>query len=115
MTWRPGKTFRVGAMRYSIDVQEHTDARDAAGQAVSTWANRLTSEPARFFDVGGGTAYRGQQLEETVIAVFEVRFRTGYDATQRIVFDGETYGITRVSRVDGGRRYLALFCKAVAA
>ena len=115
MTWRPGKSFRVGAMRHRITVQSFASSRDAAGQNVATWSTRLQNEPARFMDVGGGTSYRGQQLQEDIIAVFEVRYRTGYDSTQRIIFDGETYGITRVSKVDGGTRYLAIFCKAVAA
>jgi SPP1 family predicted phage head-tail adaptor len=115
MTWRPGKNFRVGAMRHQITVQNFTSSRDGAGQAVATWADLLTSEPARFIQTGGGTSYRGRQLEESVVAVFEVRYRTGYDTTQRIQFDGQTYGIMRVEPVDGGRRYIALYCKGVAA
>ena len=102
-------------MRQRITVQSHTDTRDAAGQAVSTWADRLTNEPARYLMTGGGTTYRGRQLEENVIAVFEVHYRSGYDTTQQVIYDGETYGITRIEPVDGGRRYLALHCKAVAA
>ena len=115
MTWRPGKTFRVGAMRERITVQNYSESRDDAGQAIPSLATLYSDEPARYFDVGGGTSYRGQQLEENIRAVFEVRYRDGYDVTQRIVYDGKTYGITRVSRVDGGRRYLALFCEARAA
>ena len=115
MTWRPGKSFRVGAMRHYITVQGFTEARDAAGQAVATATTVLANEPARFFDVGGGTSYRGQQLEENIRAVFEVRYRPDtYSVSQSVVFDGQTYGITRISRVDGGRRYLALFCTGVA-
>ena len=115
MTARPGKRFKVGSMRDQITVQEYSSARDTNGQAIATWSDRLTSEPARFLQVGGGTSYRGRQLEESVVAVFEVRYRTGYDTTQRIVFDGETYGITRVEKVDSRNRYLALYCKGVAA
>ena len=113
--WRPGKSFRVGAMRHRITVQNYTETQDGAGQKIPTWADLLTDEPARFYDVGGGTSYRGQQLQENVVAIFEVRYRTGYDTTQKVIFDSQEYGITRVSRVDGGNRYLALFCKGVVA
>lgn len=82
---------------------------------MSTWVTRLANEPARYIATGGGTSYRGQQLEETIVAVFEVRYRAGYSPTERVLFNGETYGITRVMLVDGNFRYLALFCKAVAA
>ena len=115
MSGRPGKTFNVGAMRWQIDVQSFTSIRDAAGQPVPTWTNRLTKEPARMVDVRGGGTYRGQQLQETVDCVFEVHHREGYAPNQRIVFGGETYNINRVSRVDGMRRYLAIYTTAVIA
>ena len=114
MTWRPGRNFRVGAMRNRIDVQSMETARDATGQGVPTWSDRLKWEPAAYHFTGGGTNYRGSQLAESIVAVFVVRFRTGYDSTQRIVFGGQYYGITMVRPVDGGRRYLELLCSAVA-
>jgi len=115
VTWRPGKNFRVGAMRHRIHVQSLVATRDSTGQAVPTWNDRLKNEPAAYSFTGGGTAYRGSQLAENIVAVFVVRFRDGYDSTQRIVFGGQIFGITLVKPVDGGRRYLELMCKAVAA
>lgn len=111
--WRPGKSFRVGAMRERIDVQSFASARDASGQPVATWSNVLTSEPARYVDLKGGVTYRGEQLQETTAAVFEVRFRDSYKPDQRIIWEGETFNVHRVARVDGGRRYLSLHATAV--
>ena len=102
-------------MRHRITIQNFSSTRDGSGQAVSSWVDLHSGEPANFYDVGGGTSYRGQQLEEDVRAVFEVRFREGYSPKQRVVFEGSNYGITRVGRVNGGRRYLALYCRGVAA
>lgn len=113
--WRPGKSFRVGAMRERINVQSYTSTRDASGQPVASWTNTLTGEPARFLDLRGGASYRGEQLQETTAAVFEVRYRDTYKPDMRIVWDGETFNIHRVARVDGGRRYLALHATAVVA
>ena len=113
--WRPGKNFRVGAMRDQITIQSHTSTRDTSGQNVSTWADSLSNVPARHFDTGGGTSYRGQQLEESIVAVFVVRFNDTINTKQQVVWNGTNYGITRVNRVDGGRRYLELFCRGVAA
>jgi len=113
MTWRPGKRFRVGAMRERITIQQKTDTRNDSGQAVSTWSDLYTNEPARFTQTGGGQTYRGQQLQEDIVAVFVVRWRSAIENTQlRVVFDSTTYGITRAQRVDGGRRYLELFARA---
>lgn len=103
-------------MRERVTVLTYTEARDAAGQNVETDVTLLSKEPARFIPVGGGTSYRGQQLQEDVIAVFEMRYRSILENTQlRIVHAGTTYGVTRASRVDGGTRYLAMFCRGVAA
>lgn len=115
MTFRPGKSFRVGAMRERVTIQQQTDTRDDSGQAVTTWTDLYTNEPARFTQTGGGQTYRGQQLQEDIIAVFVVRWRSDLENTKlRVVFDSANYGITRAQRVDGGRRYLELFARAVA-
>lgn len=114
MSYRPGKNFRVGAMRHRITIESASTSPDDAGQPIRTWSTLRNSVPAQFHQTGGGQTYRGQQLQETIDAVFVTRYRTGYDTTQRIVHDGTTYGIMRISPVDGVNRYLEIFCKAIA-
>jgi SPP1 family predicted phage head-tail adaptor len=56
---------------------------------------------------------RGRQLEAGTRAVFRVRYRSGYTVQMRIVYQGETYGITAVNMVDGLRSYIDIICSAV--
>lgn len=115
MSFGIGRTnkFDTGNMRHRITVQTATTAVDSARQPVVTYVDRLVSEPAAFVETAGGETVHGRQVEAGVTALFRVNYRTGYSVTDRVVFDGENYGITRVERSDGIKRYLWLHCKAV--
>jgi SPP1 family predicted phage head-tail adaptor len=56
---------------------------------------------------------RGRQLEAGTRAIFRVRYRSGYTVQMRVVYQGETYGITAVNMVDGLRNYIDIICAAV--
>lgn len=111
---RPSRNWHSGMMRHRILVQQPTHTQDADGQPIPTWSTRFASEPASFVYTGGGQILRGRQVEEGIIAVFTVRYRDGYSTTDRIVFDGVTYGIVHVRPVMGLSRYIELHCRAVA-
>lgn len=110
--YRPPR-FRVGKLRERINVQEAT-VDESTGQPSRTWANLYANEPAGFEPVMGGETIRGRQVEANTTAIFTVHFRSGYSTELRVQHDSTNYGITRVVRVDGGRKYLELHCKAVA-
>ena len=112
MTWRP-RGFRLGSMRERITVQSMTAAADSFGQPVQTWSNTLTGEPATLEPTSGGEGLRGRQVEAGISAVFTVHWRSTYAPEQRVLHNGITYGIVYVRPVEGGRRYVELYCKAV--
>ena len=112
MTWRPGKNFRVGAMRERITIQSLSVAISDAGDKTETWSDLYVDEPAAFDSVSGGETLRGRQVEAGINAVFTVRYRSEYATTQRITHDGTTYGIVYVKPVDGGRRYSEIYCRS---
>lgn len=113
MTWRPSR-FRLGSLRDRITVQSPTATIDAAGQTIRTWAALFTNEPASFDSASGGETQRGKQVDATITAVFTVHFRDGYTTEQRVLYNGQTYGIVYVRPVEGGRRYIELHCKGAA-
>lgn len=113
MTWRPGRGFRVGAMRERINLQSATETVDDAGQTIRTWATTYTAEPAQRMPVRGGEGTRGRQVEAGIDEIFIVHFRDSVTPQMRLVHDSRNYGIVYVKPVEGGRRYLELFCKAV--
>jgi head-tail adaptor len=109
------RNIRVGAMRYRLAVQTPTksDGTATQGQPVITWSNRLTSEPCDYEYTSGGQGSRGRQVEETVRAVFTVRYRSGYSVEERISFNGETFGIVHIKPVVGRDRYLEIHCRSI--
>ncbi len=99
--------------RHRIDVQSCIETVDESRQKVITYGDRFSSEPAAYMQVSGGEQFRGRQVEPGVTAVFEVNYRDGYKETDRIVFDGTYYGITRINIPNGIKRFMLLFCSAV--
>lgn len=113
MSYRPGRGFRVGAMRDRITVSTETTEQDDAGQPVVSLTDWLTNEPADFYHASGGETFRGRQLEAGIKAVFTVRYRSGYAANQLVTRSGVRYGVVHALPVDGKNRYTELHCKAV--
>lgn len=110
-----GSMFRqsTSRMRHRITVKQRITTRDeSTGQPIESWTPRFTSEPAAFNEVAGGEQLRGRHIEAGVTAVFVVNYREGYDETDIIEFDGVEYGIVRLRRPDGIKRYLEIHAKA---
>lgn len=112
MTYRPVGIFRLGAMRDRITLQSASNTVSDAGDAVQTWSDTLKNEPAQFLSTSGGETLRGRQVEAGINAVFTVHYRSQYNAESRIQYNGTSYGIVYVRPVDGGRRYLEVYCKS---
>lgn len=100
-------------MRHRITVQEASTTVDASRQKVVTYVDRFTREPAAFTQVSGGETIRGRQIEAGVTALFKVNYRDGYAVTDRVVFDGQNYGIVRLEIPQGVKRFMWLHCKGV--
>lgn len=113
MTWRPSK-LRIGAMRERIDIQTATETTSDAGDVSRTWSNTYASQPAKFEPTSGGETLRGKQVEAGINAVFTIHYRSSITPEMQVVHGSTTYGIVYVRPVEGGRRYLELWCKATA-
>ena len=103
----------AGSMRHRITVQSAESTIDSSRQKVITYETRWNAEPAAFQQVSGGETIRGQQVEAGVVAMFRVNYRSGYAETDRIVFDGQNYGIVRIEVPEGVKRFQWLHCKSV--
>jgi len=99
--------------RHRITVQRIFETIDESRQKVINYFDVYEKEPASFMQVSGGEIFRGRQVEPGVTAVFEVNYRDGYKESDRIYFDGDYYGITRINIPNGIKRYMLLFCSAV--
>jgi len=111
VSYRPS-SFRLGSMRERITLQTPTDSTSTFGDVSQTWADTLTNEPAQFISTNGGESLRGRQVEAGINAVFTVHYRSQFTPSCRIQHNGTTYGIVYVRPVEGGRRYLEVYCKS---
>ena len=107
------KNQRTGALRHRCTIQRQTETQDSSGQPIVSWTAYVVDEPCQFTPTAGIESMRGRQLEAGTRAVFRVRYRSGYTVQMRIVYQGETYGITAVNMVDGLRNYIDIICSAV--
>ena len=113
MSYRPGRGFRVGEMRYKINVKSEVTETDDAGQPVVALQTWLFEEPAKFEPTTGGEGARGRQVEAGISAIFTVRYRPGYSPQMAVEIGSETYWIVYVKPVQGMDRYRELHCKSV--
>ena len=114
MTWRPGRGFRLGKMRESLDIWSAT-YDNSTGQPEPTWSPTYERQPASWTPTNGGETVNGRQVEAGINAVFTVRRVEGLSPEQRVLHHQENrgYGIVYVHPVEGGRRYVDLHCKSI--
>jgi SPP1 family predicted phage head-tail adaptor len=98
--------------RHRITVQSVVSTLDSSRQPVYTYTTRYANEPAAFKQVSGGERVRGRQIEAGVTAIFEVNYRSGYQVTDRVLFQGTYYGIVRIDQPEGVNRFTVLYCNA---
>lgn len=103
---------KISDMRHRITVQTAVETIDASRQKIISYINRIVSEPATFEQVTGGEVNRGKQIEAGVTAVFKVNNRNTYSVRDRILFNGQQYGIVNVESPSGIERFTYLYCKA---
>ena len=100
-------------MRHRVVIQRiASETQDANHQPIKTYATRYAAEPAAFEQVSGGEFLRGRQVDATVKAIFTVNYRPDYSTRDRVVFDGEIYGIVRLHIPRGVKRFLEIECAA---
>lgn len=107
------RRFRLGAMRDRVQLQTATEAIDAAGQVIRTWATTYANQPAQRLPMRGEEASRGGQVEAQIDEVFVIHHRDNVTPQMRLLHNGRTYGIVYVNEKDGRQRYLELSVKAV--
>lgn len=114
MTWRPSG-FRLGKMRERIKVQRIVETQNDYGDRQEKLEDVLCSEPATYLQVRGGETIRGRTIDSGIDALFEIHYYDKILPQMQVLFGGEAYGIVESRPVEGGRRYLELYCKKVVA
>ena len=87
--------LRSGSLDTQITIQSATEAQDAFGEPIKTWAN-LATDPtpwAEKIPLSGSERFQAQQVNAEVDTTFRIRYRTDLDEEMRIVLDSTPYDI----------------------
>jgi SPP1 family predicted phage head-tail adaptor len=100
-----------------ITIQSATEAQDASGQPIETWADLEADVPAEYMPVSGGEQFAAFQHLATAIARFRIRYRTDLTRKMRLIFEDETWNLRHFEedRRFDRRQYLVLTAELIAA
>lgn len=99
-----------GSLRHWMEIERPTETQDAAGQVTRTWTT-LARVPCSYQVLSADESIRGEQVQATLRAQFEMRWRSGVTPQMRIVFDGRTLNIRAVFDPDGMRVMLRIIAE----
>lgn len=97
---------------HRVRIEQHTTARDAAGQPTASWSEVATV----WADVrllGGLESIKAGAVTEKVRASIRIRTRPGLDSGMRVVHGAKVYQIEAVLPNLEDRRTVDLVCEAV--
>ena len=98
-------------MRYRVELQQQTLARNAFGGTVPTWTT-VATVPAAIEQLGGSELLRAGQQQTQRLYLVTIRAYSGLDATWRLLWGSTVLEIDSVTDESGrGVRY-ALACRA---
>lgn len=82
----------IGPMDRSITIQSKTEARDAAGQPIETWADLATVD-AEWIPQSGREFWGARQINAEATATFRIHYRTDVTVEHRISYNSRTWDI----------------------
>jgi SPP1 family predicted phage head-tail adaptor len=99
----------AGQMRNRIVVQRPATGKDTEGNVQRDWLDveKLWSKRE---DLSGRELEAAQSLHAEITTRFTIRFRADFDATMRIVYQDQIYGIQAILDRTGLRNELQLLC-----
>lgn len=102
--------MNAGKLDQRVTVERRTQAQDAYGQPLNTWAP-LASVWAAVEPLVGREYMAAMQVQATVTTRIRLRYRPGITAADRVIHEGRAYGIESVIDVRSGNRELVLMCR----
>lgn len=99
-------------MRDRLQLQSESRTSDGGGGFATTWST-LATVWGRVVPRRGAERREADRVEDATVVEFEIRYRTGISAAQRLVHvpTGDTYNIRSVINPDARRRFLRLVCE----
>jgi SPP1 family predicted phage head-tail adaptor len=101
-----------GKLRHRITIQQRTITIDAGGFETETWSDAVTIW-AVAQDVSGREFYQAAAVQMENQTKFTVRGRGGLSTSQRIIFKGNIYQITRIDAGDYAGQHMTLYGRLI--
>lgn len=104
--------MRSEKYRSRIMVQQLSGGQDSAGQPIEDWVD-LIPLWADIRYKKGVEAIKADAPTALASASIRIRYRTGLDASMRVVHGSEVYGIKAILPDKAKREYIDLVCEVV--
>lgn len=104
--------MQAGKLNRRVTVKELSDAQDAAGQPVQTWADVATVW-AHIRHLSGVESIKADADTSVVKASIRIRRMTGIDAGMRVYHGSTVYEIKAVLPDEENRERLDMACEVV--
>ena len=105
------KKTRIGSMGEQLEVQAVTETANAYGEMAKSWATVATLFcKVEYTTTGQNEEYAEATVREYRPVIFTVRYRTTYNAKNRILYGSEVYDIENVEH-EGRKRFTKYICK----
>lgn len=101
--------MKTGTLRHRVELQERTDTQDGTGQPIPAWATYATVWAA-IEPLTARELIAAKQAQSEATTKIRLRYVSGVDHTDRVVFGSRTYAINSVVNPDERNRELHLMC-----
>lgn len=86
----------AGRLRHRIDIQEKLTEQYSNGDPIEFWVNRWINVPAEVIPLSAKEFIAAKVVQSKITARITIRYRSGLDASMRILFRGKYYDIAGV-------------------
>lgn len=104
---------RSGQLTTPLRIQAPETATDPLGQPIEGWTD-VAMVWGDIRHLGGLEAIKAGAVTSSVSASIRIRWRTGIDASMRLLADGRVYGIKAVMPDMRGRQYVDILAEVIA-
>lgn len=100
--------MEAGKLDRKITIQSFTASQSSYGEPVQTWSDYKVNIWARVEPLSMRESFFAQQVGSVATTKFTIRFFTGIEPMQRVVFAGQNYNIEAVINPDNRNRELMI-------
>lgn len=96
-------------LRHRITIQQYQEERDSTGAVIKSWVDLFTNVPASVEYLSAREFISAQANHSHVTARMVIRWRSGLNATMRILFRDKVYNIAGIlPDLNSGMEYITL-------